>query len=94
MFTMISEDELKEVLAHKNPAKFFIGVSVNSETNELVFLTGDNRQIVAPFSLFKTSGDGTKPDFSDVAIIDYGQGVRLGVYEASVEAILDEEKTG
>lgn len=90
MFTMISKEEIQEVLKHKNSDKFLIGVDVKSETNEIKFLTGDNREVVVPFSLFKISGDGTKPDFSDVSIIDYGQTVKLGVYEASVEAVLSE----
>ena len=46
--------------------------------------------LTVPFSAFETSGDGTEPVFSEFAMIDCGQTVRLGAYEAAVDAILYE----
>ena len=46
--------------------------------------------LTVPFSTFEKSGDGTEPDFNKFAVIDCGQTVQLGNYEAAVDAILYE----
>ena len=46
--------------------------------------------MTVPFSTFEESGDGTERDFNTFAMIDCGQTVRLGDYEAAVDAILYE----
>jgi hypothetical protein len=56
----------------------------------LTLLRGDMTALVAPFSLFPRSGDGTAPDFSKPRLTDYGRTVALGDYEASADAILYE----
>lgn len=48
--------------------------------------------VILPCSLFETSGDGITPDFNDVEITDWGQTLRLGEYEASVEALINDVK--
>ena len=46
--------------------------------------------LTVPFSAFEKSGDGTRPDFNELSVIDCGQTVQLGDYEAAVDAILYE----
>lgn len=40
------------------------------------------------FSEFETSGDGIEPDFTDVEVVDDGQTLRLGEYEAAVDSLI------
>ncbi|MSU77606.1 MAG: XRE family transcriptional regulator [Gemmataceae bacterium] len=54
------------------------------------FIRGDCQPLVVPFSFFEPAGDGTKPDFSNVRITNFGRAVALGDYEASADAILYE----
>jgi hypothetical protein len=51
---------------------------------------GDLATLVTPFSYFRVSGDGTKPDFTKLSFADYGLTVGLGAYEASADGILYE----
>jgi hypothetical protein len=53
----------------------------------LVLFRGDGTSVIAPFSMFEPTPNET-PDFHDLEIIDYGQTVRLGKYEASTRSIL------
>jgi hypothetical protein len=51
---------------------------------------GDLTRLVVPWSWFRPSGDGTAPDFDDVEVVDGGLTIRLGAYEAALDAILYE----
>jgi hypothetical protein len=72
----------------------FIGGSVDSKAKTLTLLRGDIEVMVAPFSLFPKSGDGTAPDFSRFQLTDYGRTIALGDYEASADAVLYELDAG
>ncbi len=93
-FTMdggfIPSAELAEVLAAENRDDLFIGGSVNHATETITFWRGNLKSLTVPFSTFEKSGDGTEPDFDKFAVIDCGQTVKLGDYEAAVDAILYE----
>jgi len=56
----------------------------------VALVRGDLSMLVVPFSYFKVSGDGTKPDFSKPSFSDYGMTVAFGEYEASADGILYE----
>ncbi|MFM2002833.1 MAG: hypothetical protein RI963_2259 [Planctomycetota bacterium] len=86
----IPEDELVEVLQAENSSDLFIGGCVNRETKTITFWRGDLKPLTVPCSSFEVSGDGTQPDFDQLAVVDYGQTVQLGEYEAAVDAILYE----
>lgn len=86
----IAAGELAEVLGADNRPDLFIGGSVNQATDTITFWRGDLKPLTVPFSAFEESGTGTKPDFSKFAVIDCGQTVRLGDYEAAADAILYE----
>jgi len=83
-------EELAEVLAAEHRADLFIGGSVNHATETITFWRGHVKPLTVPFSAFEKSGDGTAPDFHQFSVIDCGQTVRLGDYEAAVDAILYE----
>lgn len=93
-FTMdggfISAQELVEVLEADHRADLFIGGSVNHVTGTITFWRGNLMPLTVPFSAFDKSGDATKPDFNKFSVIDCGQTVGLGDYEAAVDAILYE----
>jgi len=86
----IPADELAEVLRAENRADLFVGGIVNQGTETITFWRGDLQSLTVPFSAFEESGDGTVPDFTSFAVVDFGQTVRLGEYEAAVDAILYE----
>jgi DNA-binding Xre family transcriptional regulator len=86
----LPKDELIEVIPREDAADRFIGGSVDTKAKTLTLLRGDITAVVAPFSLFPKSGDGTVPDFARLRLADYGRTVALGDYEASADAILYE----
>lgn len=86
----ISAEELAEVLVAENRSDLFIGGTVDKATETITFWRGNLKPLTVPFSAFEKSGNGTEPDFDRVSIIDCGQTVRLGDYEAAIDAILYE----
>ncbi len=82
--------ELPTVLSGKDAADRFIGGTADPKSETLALVQGNLESFVVPFAYFKTSGDGTKPDFSKLAFTDYGRTVSLGEYEASADGILYE----
>ena len=86
----IPAEELAEVLNSVNRANLFIGGFVNRATGAITFWRGSLESLTIPFSSFAKSGDGTAPDFDSLTVVDFGQTVRLGDYEAAVDAILYE----
>lgn len=86
----IPAEELAEVLDAENRANLFIGGYVNKATETITLWRGNLESLTVPFSAFEKSGDGTEPNFDEFSVIDYGQTVKLGSYEAAVDAILYE----
>jgi DNA-binding Xre family transcriptional regulator len=86
----IPAEELAEVLESENRANLLIGGFVNAATHTITLWRGNLESLTVPFSAFEKSGDGTEPDFSSFSVIDCGQTVQLGDYEAAVDAILYE----
>jgi DNA-binding Xre family transcriptional regulator len=86
----IPAKELAEVLKAENRSDLFIGGCVDRATETITFWRGDLKPLTVPFAAFARSGDGTEPDFGRFSVIDSGQTVRLGGYEAAVDAILYE----
>ena len=86
----IPAEELAEVLEADNRANLLIGGFVNKATQTITLWRGNLESLTVPFSAFEKSGDGTEPDFDAFSVIDCGQTVKLGNYEAAVDAILYE----
>jgi len=89
-FHWLSKDEFVETIVMAVASDRFIGGSVDLKAKALTLLRGDITAVVAPFSIFPRSGDGTAPDFARLRLLDYGRTVALGSYEASTDAILYE----
>jgi len=86
----IPAEELAEVLEAGNRSDLFIGGSLDKATETITFWRGDLKPVTVPFSAFEKSEAGTDPDFNKFSVMDCGQTVRLGRYEAAVDAILYE----
>jgi DNA-binding Xre family transcriptional regulator len=86
----IPTDELAEVLQAHNRANLLIGGFVNEATQTITLWRGNLEALTVPFSAFAKSGGGTGPDFEAFSITDCGQTVKLGDYEAAVDAVLYE----
>ncbi|MBI3407286.1 MAG: helix-turn-helix transcriptional regulator [Planctomycetes bacterium] len=86
------KDELSEVLFDPsiNRSDFIIAAASDPITRTLSLVRGNCQPLVVPFSFFEPSGDGTKPDFSNVRVTDFGRTVALGDYESSTDTILYE----
>jgi DNA-binding Xre family transcriptional regulator len=86
----IPAEELAEVLEAENRANLLIGGFVNHSTQTITLWRGNLESLTVPFSAFEKSGTGTEPDFDSFSVIDSGQTVKLGDYEAAVDALLYE----
>jgi hypothetical protein len=89
-FRWLPKGELIEAITRDDASARLIGGSVDFKAKTLTLLRGDMTAVVAPFSLFPKSGDGTVPDFARLGLTDYGRTVALGDYEAAADAILYE----
>jgi Helix-turn-helix len=83
-------DDLFEVLGSPNRANLFIAGAVAPAAKALVLIRGNLDSLVVPYSLFAHRSTGPKPDFSDFEVIDSGQTIRLGAYEAASDSLLYE----
>lgn len=83
-------DEKAQALRSRNKRDLFVLGVLNPTTRELMLWRGDWSRITVPLSAFKQSGDGTRPDWSDFKIIDFGHTLRFGKYEAAADALLYE----
>jgi DNA-binding Xre family transcriptional regulator len=86
----IPAEVLAEVLEADNRANLLIGGFVNDVMQTVTLWRGNLESLTVPFSTFEKSGDGTEPDFNAFSVTDCGQTVKLGNYEAAVDAILYE----
>jgi hypothetical protein len=89
-FQWLPKEELVDAITREDAADRFIGGGVDAKAKTLTLLRGDITAMVAPFTLFPKSGDGTAPDFARLGLTDYGRTIALGDYEASADAILYE----
>jgi hypothetical protein len=81
---------LAQILAGPDRQNFFIGGAVSTAFKSLVFYRGDLEPVVVPWSWFRARPSGPKPDFAQFDVVDAGQTVKLGDYEAATDAILYE----
>lgn len=88
--TFLPLEEANAVLTAEHPEDYALGVCVFEKDRSLLLTRGDLSRLAVPFDWFEPSGDKTSPDFRDVEVIDWGQTLRLGKYEAAVDAILYE----
>ena len=84
------EELLAVLMSDDAQSEVFIAAASDPVTQTVSLLRGDRRSMVVPFSHFKSSGDGIHPDFTQIAVADYGRTVSFGGYEAASDAILYE----
>ena len=87
---VLSEPELAETLSADNRGELAIAGYVISDSRIVVIWRGDFTSLVVPFDAFKGSNSQVEPDFSRFAIIDYGQTLQFGDYQAAMDALLYE----
>jgi len=80
--------ELLEALTAPNRSDLFIGGAVDAAAKVITLIRGDLDSVVVPFDWFKAGPASARPNFGDFEIIDSGQTVRLGEFEASADAVL------
>lgn len=83
-------DELIQILRSENRRDFVIGGKVIPERAELVLYRGNLEAVTVPLAQFTSGLAGATPDPTRFAVINYGQTICLGEYEASADAILCE----
>lgn len=88
--SLLCQEEFCEVLKEKREDLVICGL-VDLEKQRLTLWRGSYKPIIVPLAIFTPSGDGTIPDFSRLSIIDYGQTVRFGEYEAATDYILSKD---
>lgn len=87
---LLAVDELADVLGAANREDLFVGIAAAPADAAVVLYRGNLEPLIVPLTWFRTRPGGPKPDTGDLAITDSGQTVRLGEYEAAVDAILYE----
>jgi hypothetical protein len=82
--------EMFEVLTLPDAKKYIIGGLVDQQTCTLTVYRGDLGTVTVPLSVFKPSGVGLEPDPTAFSVIDGGQAIRMGRYEATADVIFYE----
>ena len=86
---MVAFDDLTEILRAERPEDYFVGAEWDEETNTLGLWRGNLAVVVVPMSVFPERS-GVAADPSRLSIEDCGQTIRMGDYEASIDAILQD----
>ena len=84
---MIAFEELEDVMRTECPEDFCVGAEWDEATSTVALWRGDLSVLVVPMSAFPARA-GVAADPSRLSIEDCGQTIRMGEYEASVDAIL------
>ena len=82
--------ELTMVLSAPNRRDLFIGAVFDAQSSAVLLYRGTLEPLVVPSRWFANRASGAVVDPSDLRVIDHGQTVRLGRFEASSDAILYE----
>ena len=89
--TTSPEEEFRlvaEVRSMVHPEDYVVGGQIDHEGQAVVLVRGDFSQLSVPFSWFSPTGTGLAPDFDEFEIVDTGQTLRFGEYQAAVSAVL------
>jgi len=88
--SFLPDEELAEVLTNERRADLIIGGIVDRSSKNLTLWRGSLEPLTVPFVAFTPSGNGVSPDFDQFRVIDYGQTIQLGSYEATPDSLLYE----
>lgn len=87
---MLLPEELAEAMTSNHRKDLAIAGTIDPQSKVLTFWRGDLSKLVVPLSAFENTSAVETPDFSQFAIIDYGQTIRFGEYEAAFDSLLYE----
>ncbi len=82
--------ELLQVRALPDARRYIIGGLVDRHSRTLTVYRGDLSTVTVSLSVFRPTGTGVAPDPRAFEVIDGGQAVRLGKYEATADLIFYE----
>ena len=80
----LSDEMILEIMESWNPGLIAIGAIADRKRKVVTIFYGDMRSQDVKFSEFKPNAI-SKPDFTDIAIMDCGHTIQLGDYEAEVD---------
>ena len=83
----LSDDEMLEVFQSADLGKKVVAVKVNPADKTVTVMSGTKRVVELPFAFFEPSGTNS-PDFTAAKVIDYGNTVAFGEYEAAADVVL------
>lgn len=84
----LDRSELFDAICADERDDLFIGGTVDTADEVVVLYRGNLARLAVPFSWFKRPRMMERPDFEVFDVIDHGQTVRFGRFEASADAIL------
>src|SRR5712692_116288 len=82
-------EQLIRILNSNEPRDRIVCGMVDKQADNLLVYRGDLQPVVAPLNSFRPSA-GLAPNFDEFEVIDWGNAVRFGEYEASADAIFYE----
>lgn len=82
--------ELQHALQAPNRGDLVVAGLVDEKLRTVTLWRGNLRPLVLPWSAFRSTGPGPKPDFGRFRVVDHGQTVCLGAFEAATDALLYE----
>lgn len=82
--------DLLDILRAENRADLFVRAAYDPVAEHVVLHRGDLATLVVPLAWFTPTPKGPKPDPQRIQVIDGGQTLALGDYEAAADAILYE----
>lgn len=82
--------DLVDILSAENRDELFLRASYDPVAQHVVIHRGDLSTLVVPLIWFTATAHGPRPDPTRIRVIDCGQTVALGDYEAAADAILYE----
>lgn len=89
-FRWLPLEELTEAKSSPGYRDLILGGAVDRGSSTITLVRGDLTRLTLPFTFFTDVPATVKPDFDDLEVIDFGQTLRLGEYEAEADAILYE----
>jgi hypothetical protein len=89
-FKLLPIEEIAEIFASPESEDSIIGGIVDKENDSVILYRGNLEPITLPLSWFKAGPNSPQPDPGDFEVIDFGQTIRLGEFEAGTDAILYE----
>jgi hypothetical protein len=83
-------EEIAEIIGLPDSEDYIIGGIVNLANSSVVLYRGNLAPITLPLAWFEAGPNSPQPNPDDFEIIDFGQTIRMGEFEAGTEAILYE----